>query len=528
MQKPAPIGRLLSIISSLAMKSKRQILTVLAIIATVMPAMAQNPPITPAWAFGHFVWEDNINTEQGAKDIVDGYLDRGVPVDAVFIDSPWTTSYNDFNWDTERYPDPKGMVRYFSDRNVKVILWMTGFINKESKDTPNQECSMYEEVRQKNFGVDDSTPITWWKGYGIHIDFTNPDAVAYWNSLLDKVFVEGVYGWKVDQGEHYLGKIVKTSKGEMAHSDFKHLYYDSMYDYTTSRKKDGIIIGRPYSHQGGRAASVSKLSLGWCGDFSGDWDGLHQQINNIYLSSQNGYAAVATEVGGFYIKPATKNSLVRYAQFGAMTACMINGGENGAFTAHVPWYHGEDAFEAYSTAVNLHESLRPYMFSTVVDCHFTGGTLVRDHSFEEESHKVGEYVFTKAVTNDEGSASFHLPVEGEWIDYWTGESFGPYTVISKIYPLDKFPLFIKAGAIIPIHRDGRTEILIYPNGKSAEVLHLPLGEGTEYEDCTVTYDAKSGLLSVKSDSAVDLDVTIVKGGTRKTKAIKGNNIKIKI
>ncbi len=510
------------------MKSKRQILTVLAIIAIGISAMAQNPPITPAWAFGHFVWEDNINTEQGAKDIVDGYLNRGVPVDAVFIDSPWTTSYNDFNWDSARYPDPAGMIRYFSDRNVKVILWMTGFINKESKDTPQQECSMYEEVRAKNYGVDDSNPMSWWKGFGIHMDFTNPDAVAYWNSLLDKVFVDGVYGWKVDQGEHYLSRTVKTSKGEMEKSEFKHIYYDSMYDYTVSRKKDGIIIGRPYSHQGGKAASVDKLSLGWCGDFSGDWEGLRQQINNIYISSQNGYAAVATEVGGFYIKPATKNSLIRYAQFGAMTACMINGGENGAFTAHIPWYHGEDAFEAYRKAVDIHESLRPYMFSTVVECHLKGGTLVRDWSFEEESHKVGKYVFTKAITNDEGTAEFHIPNEGEWIDYWTGELLEPAEKVEKNYPLDMFPLFIKSGAIIPVQKDGRLEILIYPNGKTTEVLHLPCGAGIEYSDCTVSYDAAYGALSLKSASAVDCDVTVVKGGIRKTKAIKGENVNLKI
>ena len=70
---------------------------------------AQNPPITPAWAFEHIAWEDSINTTEGAKALVEGYLQREIPVGAVIIDSPWSTTYNDFNWDTQRYSDPKAV-----------------------------------------------------------------------------------------------------------------------------------------------------------------------------------------------------------------------------------------------------------------------------------------------------------------------------------------------------------------------------------------------------------------------------------
>lgn len=92
---------------------------------------AQTPPITPAWAFRHIVWEDSLNTETGAKELVDGYLSRGIPVEATIIDSPWSTAYNDFNWDKARYPDPEGMLSYFKRKDVKVILWLTGVVNQK-------------------------------------------------------------------------------------------------------------------------------------------------------------------------------------------------------------------------------------------------------------------------------------------------------------------------------------------------------------------------------------------------------------
>lgn len=270
---------------------------------------AQYPPITPAWALGHIVWEDSLNTEDGARRIVGEYFKHGIPVHAVIIDSPWSTAYNDFEWDYFRYPGHAQMIEDFSKKNVKVILWLTGVVNRKSKDTRLQKSINYDEVVRRNLGINKNVPATWWKGEGVHIDFTNPDAIEWWSQQLDKVFKDGVYGWKVDQGEYWFGDIVETSMGEMSNALFRPYYYDAMYDYTVKRNPNAIIIARPYSHQGGFAASVEKMSLGWCGDFSGDWSGLKLQIQNIYKSSQRGYGAIGCEVAGFLAQKQVKNPL---------------------------------------------------------------------------------------------------------------------------------------------------------------------------------------------------------------------------
>ena len=147
----------------------------------------QCPPITPAWAFGHIVWEDNVNTTQGAEDLVNGYLDRGIPVDAVIIDSPWSTTYNDFEWDSARYADPSAMIRGFQQKGVRTILWLTGFVNEQGKDTRLQKSATFDEVVSRGYAVNGGKSVNWWKGRGVHIDFTNAEAVQWWNSQLDKV-----------------------------------------------------------------------------------------------------------------------------------------------------------------------------------------------------------------------------------------------------------------------------------------------------------------------------------------------------
>jgi alpha-glucosidase (family GH31 glycosyl hydrolase) len=85
-----------------------------------------NPPICPRWALEPWVWEDNGNTRQSTEALVGDYLSRDIPVGVVLIDSPWSTGYNNFVWDTNRYPNPQEMINHFHAKNIKIVLWLTG------------------------------------------------------------------------------------------------------------------------------------------------------------------------------------------------------------------------------------------------------------------------------------------------------------------------------------------------------------------------------------------------------------------
>lgn len=482
---------------------KGVIMTILGSFLTIMAA-AQRPPITPAWAFGHIVWEDSLNNTTGVNRLVDGYASHQIPVDGIIIDSPWSTAYNDFNWDTERYANPNDMLASLCHKGIRPILWLTGNVNRRGKDTRLQKCAQYDHAVSHKYGVNNSKPYKWWKGEGIHIDFTNPEATEWWYTQLDKVFNENVYGWKVDQGEVWLGKKVKTSIGKMTNEDFRHYYYDAMFDYTVSRKKDGIIIARPFSWQGGMEASIEKANMCWCGDFEGDWAGLKKQIDNIYRSSQLGYGAVATEIGGFFNKNSNARQFIRYAQFGATTACMINGGENGAFSSHIPWYWGKEIADSYRRCVTIHRALAPYMFSTVVDAHLNGGSLLWNTNLQTYSHQIGRDVFTKAITSDSSEVTVYMPSEGTWMDVWTGKRYKSSEKVVHDYDVSQFPLFVRCGAIIPLSGDAIglntgyncPVFFVLPGVNTERKFHLPLSEATDYSDVTVSVSEDSGEISL--------------------------------
>jgi alpha-glucosidase (family GH31 glycosyl hydrolase) len=135
-----------------------------------------------------------------------------------------------------------------------------------------------------------------------------------------------------------------------------------------------------------------------------------------------------------------------------------------------------------------------------VDAHLYGGSMMKNVSKEQESHTVGNDIFFKAITSDNNKVTFTLPVEGEWIDFWSDEKHTGGSEITKEYSLARAPLFIRSGAIIPmeITNDitgigdksctGKTTVLIYPGSKSEYLFHKPLGEGTEYTNIQIKYN----------------------------------------
>ena len=470
-----------------------------------------NIPVTPAWALGHIVWEDEFNTQDAVNRLVDGYLERGIPVNGVIIDSPWTTSYNNFTWDTNLYPDPKGLTSSLLEKGVHSILWLTGCVNTISGDCPVDKSSNYDEAVEKGYAVNGGKPYYWWKGNGVHIDFTNPEATEWWFSQIDKIMAAGVDGFKVDQGEVSIPEPVVTSTGEMTNKAFRPFYYDAMYDYANSRKPGiGIILARPYSFQGdGDFSNINKLSLGWCGDFDGTWQGLKDQLKNIYISAEHGYGAVGTEIGGYFGTPPGKEQLIRYSQFAALTASMINGGGHGPFENHLAWWHGEDAGKIYKDLVLLHQQLVPYIFSTLVEGHLNGGTLIRDVNIDQESHRFGPDIFTKAITDYDSHVSFTLPEGDDWIEWESGECLAGGSVVEKEYALNEFPLYVRVGSAIPMDKGDRFDIQIVPGKDPIDVtLHLPDGDGTSYGDCRVRFNPSTGKARVTGKTAKPCHVVI--------------------
>ena len=472
------------------------------------------PPLVPYWALHPWVWEDSLNTQEVALRLVNSYKNRNIPVGAIIIDSPWSMSYNDYIWNRKQYPAPRKMIDSLHNMNVKVIVWITGAMNITGKDVPVQKTPSYDYVIKNGYAVNEGKNSLWWKGEGVHIDNTNEKAKKWWHRQLDKAFADyNLDGVKADDSPYAFGENVRTSIGLLTNEEFSISYYHDISKYVKSRNKNGVMLARGYSHQTGAASNVEDVMVSWSGDCSGSWRGLRLQIQDIYKSARIGYGALACEIGGYSIKRSNKNEFTRYAQFGSMCPVMINGGANGALRNHLPWFHGKDTENTYKYFATLHNELAPYIFSNSVDSHLKGGSIVKNTSFKNESHTLGNDIFVKAITSSNNLVMVVFPnTEDKWLDFWTDKEYNSGEVVTQNYPLDKYPIFIRAGAIIPMnvknnvtgHGDensvNKQTILIYPNDESEYTFHKPIGGGSEYRDVEIKVNADDEQIEIEINS----------------------------
>ena len=188
------------------------------------------------WAHSHWVWLASSQANQSSEiDLVNGYLERDVPVGAVDIDSEWTTGINNFIWDTNKYPDAKGMIDYFHSIGVNVICWVTSVIDTDS--------SNYDYGLQNHYYVNTSRfgghvgKVNWWHGKGSFIDYTNPNAVAWWHSQMDQVIDIGLDGWKCDGTDPYTFELypMEGYGGHITEHQYADSYYGDFFNYTRSK-----------------------------------------------------------------------------------------------------------------------------------------------------------------------------------------------------------------------------------------------------------------------------------------------------
>lgn len=469
---------------------------------------SQSPPIIPYWAFGHWVWEDEKNTSIAVEALVNGYIKYNIPVDAIIIDSPWMNSYNDFVPDPDRYPNMNDLIGGLHQKGIRVLAFYTGCINSTAYQARQGKCKYFDYVVSNNFAVNRNKESTWFKGNGVHIDLTNEKAKVWWHTQVDKLYELKFNGAKIDFGFAWFGDTIQTSIGPLSKREFGYQYYGDAFDYNKSR--DDEFVSMTYAWSGrGLMGFPSKSHVNWVGDFGGDWKGIKDQLKNIYLSANYGFSGIGCEIGGYWNVPSNKDQFIRYTQLSSLCPVMINGGSLGAFAHHLPWNYDPETLLIYQKYVNLHRQLSVYLFSTSVDANLGKGTIIKHASLENKNHFLGKDLFVQVICDSLKDVEINLPSEGKWIDYFQDDLiYGKDELKKSSYNLEFYPLFVKAGAIIPfaskdmnLLTDKQT-IHIYPLGKSETIIHKPLSKGINYTDISVAFDEVSGILDVASEQEI--------------------------
>jgi alpha-glucosidase (family GH31 glycosyl hydrolase) len=499
------------------------------------PEALPEPQIhTPRWAFEPWISKD-ISDGPDTRAFVQGFEERDIPVGVVVLDSPWETNYNTFVPNPKRYPEFGKLVSDLGDKKIRVVLWVTQMINVSSFDleqggdfyegsSPN-----YDEAYACGYFINDAQEFGWWKGKGSALDFFHPDARIWWHKQQDALFAMGVSGFKLDFGDSYVsGDVVKTHDGEVSHQAYSEAYYRDFYAYGQAKrgKEDFLTMVRPwdksYNFEGRFYARPEHAPVGWVGDNRRDWLGLEDALDHIFRSAEAGYAVLGSDIGGYLdhddktFKPVdfSIRTFARWTAVGALSPFMqLHGRANLA-----PWTVPESTDEfvdLYRYWATLHHELVPFFYSLAQAAH-AAGTAILEPQGDEASwagdyrYVLGNTFLVAPILDDSGIRDVELPGGSEWYDFWdpAADAIPGGQLVPSVDAtvLAKIPLFVRRGAIVPMHV--ASELTGFGQAASAGALTAAVYPDTAKSSFELVDDDEKPTTLTAQQSASQIEVTL--------------------
>lgn len=456
--------------------------------------MTGHSPMLPKWAFGLFQSKDRYRSQVEILDIARRYRQEHIPVDTIVQDWFWWKNEGDpvFN---ANFTDVPAELKQLHDEHFHAMISTWGLFDPKSEN--------FKRMIVERFDVHDA-----------HVyDATNPKARDfYWNNLNGKLFAQGWDAFWLDSAEPeeywpHMGDAILRNK---------HLYIGNGAQYTnvfplmhtlgvqehwratTDRKRVFLLTRSAFLGQQRVGATV------WSGDVYSTFWGLSHQVPAGLNFALSGYPFWTTDIGGYWMpdqqspdSAAYQELYARWFEFG--TFCPI-------FRTHGHRPHNEmwiyDKVEPILLSYDkLRYRLMPYIYSLAWRVHNDDYTmqrpLVMDWRTDPKVRDIGDqFMFGPAILvnpvlrEDATEREIYLPNAPEWYDFWTGASLKGGQYVEADAPLDRIPLSVRAGSIIPLGPEieyadekpqGPIELRIYTGADGDFDLYSDEGDNYDYE-----------------------------------------------
>ena len=423
-------------------------------------------PVPPLWSLGVILSKAYYQDVPELFETADDVRAHKMPCDVITLDGrAWqdTDTRFAFEWDPKRFDDPAAVINRLKEQHFKVCIWEYPLVSVKNplfdsmaekgwllKDKRTGDAYRYQWDMSAFGNVLTPLPES-----GI-VDFTHPDAYAFWRDAHKDLFDLGVDMIKADFGEQLEDDNMLSYSGDSGmrlHNVYSLLYNRCVYEAAEKYSENGPFLFSRSAWSGSQCYPSQ-----WGGDPQADWGGLAASIRGALSWGMSGSPYFATDVGGFYKDTRDAELFVRWNQAAVFSAHMRLHG----IGQREPWSYGTDAEEAANQALRLRYRLLPYIQSLMVQASETGLPLMRAMALAfpqdraswafEEQFMFGEDMLVVPCLEPGGQVEFYLP-DGDWRCFFSGKGYQGGKVYLQQNRLAQMTVLIKAGAKIPLGPD---------------------------------------------------------------------------
>jgi alpha-D-xyloside xylohydrolase len=415
--------------------------------------LAGRPAVPPAWSFG--LWLSTSFTtqynEKTVTEFVDGMIARDIPLKVFHFDCFWMKERHwcNFEWDRDAFPDPRGMLQRLKAKGLKICLWINPYISMMSK--------LFEEGEREGFFLKRADGSVYqadqWQPGMAYVDFTNPSAVVWYKSKLEKLLDMGVDCFKTDFGERIPDDAVyhDGSNPKLMHNYYTYLYNKTVFDLLESYhgKGNALLFARSAT------AGSQKFPVQWGGDCDATFESMAEDLRGGLSFCLSGPAFWSHDIGGFN-GTAKADVYKRWVAFGLLST---HSRLHGSGSYRVPWLFDEESVDVMRHFVKLKNRLFPYLFSAAHDAQEKGWPVMRAMILEypndpgcrylDRQYMLGGAILVAPVFNPDHVAEYYLP-DGKWTPLLGGKIVEGGKWRKETFDFHSLPLFVRENSVVPL------------------------------------------------------------------------------
>lgn len=467
--------------------------------------------IPPLWSIGYQQCRYSYYPDKEVMGIARHFRDKDIPADVIVLDIHYMDDYKIFSWHKKSFSAPKKLLDELESMGFEVVLMCDPGIKVEPG------YSAYEDGVKKDVFIKypDGTYYTGqvWPGWCHFPDFTNPDARHWWKEQFKAYIDLGVQGFWNDMNEiatwgNMLPENVEFSfeghKASMrrARNIFGLMMARSTYEGT----RELMNNRRPFNLTRSAYAGIQRYAAVWTGDNVAYDEHMLLGVRMVSSMGLTGVAFAGYDVGGF-VGNADSNLFARWISIGAFSPffrghSMINSRDSE------PWSYGEEVEQISRNFIKFRYQIMPYIYSLFNEASRNGMPVQRtlainyphdakvyDGTFHNQ-YLFGPYFLIAPVESNKDFTKVYLP-EGDWYYLYNGKKYHGNNEYIIECPVHKLPVFVKAGAIIPM------EMAKAHTGEVNEQLRIHIYKDVAnssfvyYQDDGVTFDYKKNISATR-------------------------------